>query len=110
MCNITDKYYVGSTCEPRLARRLTKHVSDYKSWKEGKRHKISSFDVIENGNYQILLIENFPCKCKDELTSREGDVIRQSKLDCECERWSSICNLSKNTNLTVILHHQLFLM
>ena len=84
VCNITDECYIGSTCEPRLARRLAKHVSDFKSWKEGKRHKISSFDIIENGNYQILLIETYPCNSKDELTAREGEVIRQSKLDCQC--------------------------
>ena len=30
VCNITDECYVGSTCQPTLAHRLTKHVSAYK--------------------------------------------------------------------------------
>ena len=31
-CNVTGLVYVGSTCEPTLAKRLTKHVGNYKSY------------------------------------------------------------------------------
>jgi hypothetical protein len=30
VCNITDECYIGSTCEPTVARRLAGHVIDYK--------------------------------------------------------------------------------
>jgi hypothetical protein len=66
-----DLTYIGSTCEPTLARRLTKHKTDYKKWKEGKYGHTSSFTVIETGQYEITLIELFPCGSKDELNARE---------------------------------------
>jgi hypothetical protein len=67
-----DLVYIGSTCEPTLARRLSEHVSSYKRWKAGKDHKTTtSFQLIELGNYEITLIELCPCGSKDELTSRE---------------------------------------
>jgi predicted GIY-YIG superfamily endonuclease len=34
--NITNECYIGSTCEPILARRLAQHVSRYKSYLKGK--------------------------------------------------------------------------
>lgn len=59
--------YVGSTCEPTLAKRLTKHVSNYKRHLNGAKQYLTSFKVLENENYSIVLIEKFPCDSKDEL-------------------------------------------
>ena len=85
VCNITDEIYIGSTCQPTLAHRLTKHVSDYKQFLKGnKTGKYKSFDIIGRGDYQILLIEAFPCNSKDEMTAREGEIIRSYKLECGC--------------------------
>jgi hypothetical protein len=84
VCNITDECYIGSTTEPTLARRLAKHVKDYKVWKSGKSGKVYSYDIIGRGDYQMLLIENFPCNSRDELTSREGEMIRQYKMNSLC--------------------------
>jgi hypothetical protein len=70
-----DLTYIGSTCEPTLARRLTKHISGYKSWENGKGNKVLSFTLIETGQYEITLIELFPCGSKDELTARERSHI-----------------------------------
>lgn len=63
--------YIGSTTEPTLAKRLVQHVSDYKRWKTGKYNKVTSFQVIELGNYDITLLELCACGSKDELTARE---------------------------------------
>ena len=71
-----DNIYIGSTCEPTLARRLAKHVSDYKCWKNGNFHFVTSFKILENGNYDIQLIEKYPCSTKDELHAREGYYIK----------------------------------
>ena len=84
VCNITDECYIGSTCEPTVARRLATHVRSYRVWKAGKHHKTSSFDIIDRGDYQIFLIETYPCNSKDELHSREGEIIRKYKSECEC--------------------------
>jgi hypothetical protein len=49
VCNITCDVYIGSTCEPILARRLAGHVSNYKSYLNGKCNNITSFKIIANG-------------------------------------------------------------
>ena len=70
-CNVTGKVYIGSTCEPILARRLAGHITDYKKYLKGTFHYLSSFDVLQNRNYDIVLIESYPCDTKDELHARE---------------------------------------
>ena len=79
-CNVTGKVYIGSTCEPTLARRLTKHITDYKRYLKGTNHYITSFDVLQNGNYDIVLIESYPCNSKDELHARER--YHTNNIDC----------------------------
>jgi len=69
--NTTDKCYIGSTTEPTLARRLAGHVADYKSYLKGKGFYVSSFEILKNGDYEILLVESFPCESKDQLHARE---------------------------------------
>jgi len=69
--NTNNNVYIGSTCEPILARRLAKHIGNFKSYKKGKFHFISSFKIFENGNYNIVLIEDFPCENKNQLYARE---------------------------------------
>ena len=78
-CFTTGKVYIGSTCQPTLAKRLSQHVCKFNQWKNGKQHFISSFEVLE-GKYQITLVEAYPCNSKDELNSREGHFIRT--MDC----------------------------
>jgi len=63
--------YIGSTTEPTLARRLSGHVRSYKQWKAGTRNFITSFPLIETGQYEITLIELCPCTSRDELNARE---------------------------------------
>jgi hypothetical protein len=69
--NTNDQCYVGSTCEPILARRLAKHVASYKCHLNGKQRYVSSYEILKNGDYDIVLIENFPCNNRDELHARE---------------------------------------
>jgi len=90
VCNISNKIYIGSTCEPTLARRLANHVSDFKKWKNGKHRKITSFEIIEQGDYYIELLEIYPCTINEELLKRERFYIKS--LDC--------INKIKNLNCT----------
>ena len=92
-CNITGLIYVGSTCEPTLAKRLTKHVAAYRCYLKGKRNYVSSFKILENDDYDIILIEKYPCNDIDELHSRECYFTNQ--IDCVniCKRQGVINRL-----------------
>jgi len=79
ICRKTERRYIGSTCEPTVAKRLAQHVKDFKSWKEGKGY-LASFDIIKDGDYFIVLLELCPCNSKDELR-----MCEQKHIDsCEC--------------------------
>ena len=78
--NTNNNIYAGSTTEPSLARRLSGHVRNFRQWKNGKHTNISSFRIIENNDYDIVLIENCPCETKDELHKRERHYIET--LEC----------------------------
>jgi hypothetical protein len=71
--------YIGSTTQ-KLSQRKTKHVSDFKSWQNGKMNFVTSFSVLEFEDHRIELIENYPCNSKEELLKREGYYIKE--LDC----------------------------
>ena len=46
ICNVTGLVYVGSTCEPALARRLAGHRRSYKAYLNGKKYYVTSFKVL----------------------------------------------------------------
>ena len=77
--NTNNNIYIGSTCEPTLSRRLATHLSDYKRYLEGKRGNVTSFQIFANNNYNIILIELYPCNSKDELHARERYYIESLK-------------------------------
>ena len=58
------------------------HVYSYNCWLKGniKVSNVTSFKIIENGDFEIILIEDFPCKSKKELLSRGRYWC--NKLDC----------------------------
>ena len=70
ICNITNEMYVGSTTQP-LSKRLTGHIQGYKRYLNGKQHYITSFSIIERGNYSIVLIEENNCENKEQLHRAE---------------------------------------
>jgi len=80
VCNTTGLTYYGSTTEPTLARRLATHNGDYKLWKKGLRKGMTtSFKILENNNYEIVLVELYPCDSKDELHKRERFYIENNE-------------------------------
>ena len=76
--NKSDMIYVGSTCQT-LHQRIQKHKSDYKSFIAGKKNNVTSFKILENNDFTIELIENYPCKNKKELEKQEGYFIKLYK-------------------------------
>jgi len=80
VCDTTGLVYVGSTCCSYVAQRLAKHASDYKCYLTNNKKYTTSFKVLENNNYKIVLLEKYPCNFKDELTARERYYIET--IDC----------------------------
>ena len=62
VCNITGEVYIGSSTQP-LAKRLYLHKK--------KKNGCSSKQIIDRGDYVIVLIEAFPCANRSELFQRE---------------------------------------
>ncbi len=73
--------YYGSTAEKYLSTRLANHMYLYKLYLQGKSNFVSSYKCFENDNddYQIVLVETFPCKSKDELHARELFYIENNE-------------------------------
>jgi hypothetical protein len=124
----TDCIYIGSTTEKTLACRMRGHRSNYREWKAGKRHYVTSFDMIETGNESIVLIEAYPCNSKDELRAREQHHIdlneglcinklrayqtpdaahayNNERLDCACGGSYTRQNLSTHIKTTAHRNH-----
>ena len=80
VCNTTGLQYYGSTCEDMLCKRLTKHKANYNQFIKNEHDFTTSFDIIKNNNYEIILVENYPCNSKDELHQRERFHIENN--DC----------------------------
>jgi hypothetical protein len=78
--NQTDNIYVGSSCSPYLSTRFQNHKGNYKSWLNGNSNYLTSYELLKYDDCKIELIELYPCKCIEELTSREAHFIRT--LDC----------------------------
>jgi len=79
VCNVTGLIYIGSTCEPTLARRFAGHRRCYKNYLNGKYHYVSSFKVLENEDCYIELVKECPCNSKDQLMQIEGGCIRETE-------------------------------
>jgi hypothetical protein len=66
--------YIGSSTQ-KLSKRMSQHRDNYKLFLEGKdRIRSKACDLFQKfgvKNCRIVLIENFPCKTIEELTSRE---------------------------------------
>lgn len=65
-----DLIYIGSTTQD-LTERLRHHLVNYKAYLEGKNDYITSFLILANDDYEIILIENYPTQTRSELLLRE---------------------------------------
>ena len=77
-CNVFNIVYVGSTVTT-LKSRISRHKNNYKRYCIGKDKYHKSFDILENGDYKLELIEDFPCKTKIELLDRERYWCKELK-------------------------------
>ena len=66
VCNLTNEVYIGSTTQS-LSKRLAQHVQEYKVHVRNNRSSTRSSQIIERGNYNIILIEEVSCNNKEQL-------------------------------------------
>ena len=78
--NTNGNVYVGSTTRKYLSQRLQNHIKAYKQYLNGKHKFMSSFDIIKNNDYNIILLEELSCESRDELNKRERYYFES--LDC----------------------------
>ncbi len=75
VCNTTGDQYIGSTTQS-LSQRLGGHKAQYKYFLTGKMTKqTTSFSILSNNNFEIILLEEFACENKNELERRERHFI-----------------------------------
>ena len=68
--------YVGSTCQP-LYKRLSQHKSDSKYPRCENYLLYKKINETDINDWYIELYIDYPCERKEQLTQREGQVIRE---------------------------------
>ena len=76
--NTNDNIYIGSTCRA-LKQRLSEHKRSYRQFLKGLCRNVRSFEILENNDYKIELLEDCKVKTKDELESRERFYIENNE-------------------------------
>lgn len=74
-----DQIYIGSTIQT-LSERISGHRCNYRRWLIGKEYYCSSYDLFlkyDVDTFKITLIENYPCKTKEQLRVRENYWINK---------------------------------
>ena len=81
----TDKklVYYGST-EQSISERLGCHISDYKSYKNGNHHFVTSYLVFDADNYDIMMVERVEFGDIKELRNRERFYIENNICVNQC--------------------------
>jgi|TARA_R110001632_G_scaffold106349_1_gene215891 hypothetical protein len=78
----SEKLYIGHTIQP-LQIRLAKHKTDFKGYygiDENKpRTYRSSFDILCEDDFDIFLLQDYPCENKNELEKQEAKWIIKMK-------------------------------
>ena len=77
--NTNDNIYVESICK-KLCQRLAQHRKNYNYYVNNKYHYFSSYEILKNSDYKILLLEEFPCENIEQLRKKEGYYIQT--LEC----------------------------
>ena len=85
--NVTGDVYYGSTILSLEDREL-RHKSDYKRYLQGKKNYVTSFKIIETGNFKIKLVEAYACLCRSQLEAIER--IEKGKVQFSSQQESLV--------------------
>ena len=83
VCDTTKKIYIGSTTL-QLCKRLATHKNDLINYNNGKKRYSTSYEILENDNYQIVLLENVKSNNREELLQRERFYIENMECVNRC--------------------------
>ena len=77
--NGSDSVYYGSTCTT-LTKRMANHRKQYKLWVKDpiKYSKVSSYELFEIGEPEIVLVEDVFCTRNEQLLARERFYIENN--------------------------------
>ena len=86
--NSNNNIYIGSTIFT-LKQRLKGHISSFKRFNNGRSNNYySSFEILKNHDFKIILIEKYSCFNLQELLKRESYFI--DNMHCINKRKSHI--------------------
>lgn len=80
----TGYYYIGSTTERLLCRRMANHRGDSKKPQYQSNKVYSYINSIGWDNVNIVLLETVSCNDKDELKMKENVYIINAEKDPMC--------------------------
>jgi hypothetical protein len=69
----TLEEYIGSTKRKYISQRKAEHINDYKKYLRGKQRYISSYKIIQGGNFKIELIEEIDFLTKRDMLNKENE-------------------------------------
>ena len=85
ICNSTNNYYIGKTCNGNLNQVLQMCEEYYSQYKNNnktfKPEIMSMFPILENDNYSMELVKNVPCECIEELNGLRYKYINEIEDD-----------------------------
>ena len=76
--NTNGNIYIGSTTQS-LVQRLAGHVRNYNHYLNQNGNNVTSYQIIQNNNYDIVLIEEVACENKEQLHAIERKHIESNK-------------------------------
>jgi hypothetical protein len=76
--------YYGSTTQKRVCNRISSHNAEYKGWKLGKHHFVTSFLIIDTGDWDYMTVEKVMHDEPFELRNRERYWIENNKCVNKC--------------------------
>lgn len=103
ICNKTGLVYYGSTTQP-LSKRKSCHKGHYGLYLQGKDHYRTSYEVLKNDDYEIVLVEDYPCERKEQLFARErywiegNECVNQNRPCKTTEEYREYKQVYRKTN------------
>ena len=101
----SNKVYIGSTTQT-LQRRLYGHKYDYIGYLNGKYNYVTSFEILELGDYRIELIEEIDFTDKKDLLKREGYFIQTTKNTVNRGIVRGLCKDDMHRERSITYYHR----